>query len=157
MADRKRQNYGPMRSFCAGAATLILGVFALGTSAIADPTDFDASPCKSAFAAGNYSAAAKYCRTEAQATLNMVNNSHLKGDSKADALGIAAIQMQLTAVAQTRDGIALDAAQASRFLSAAKRLIHEALQSCASDKCRSAMQREADRIESWQKATSGQF
>ena len=143
-----------MKSFCALATALILSVVALGKSAIADPTDFDSSPCKSAFVAGNYSSAAKNCRTEAEATLNMVNNSHLKGDSRADALGIAAIQMQLTSVAQTRDGIASDAAQASRFASEAKRLIHEALQSCASDKCRDTMRREADRIESWQDATS---
>jgi hypothetical protein len=86
--------------------------------------------------------------------LGTVKKSHLTGDSKADALGIAAIQMQLASIAQSRDGIASDAAKAPYSLKEAKRLIHRALKSCMSAKCRNAMQHEADRIDSWQDSSS---
>lgn len=126
--------------------TLIVVVLAT-TPAIADPTDFDSSSCRAAFAAGDYSAAVKDCRAAAEATLDKVKKSRLTGDSRADALGIAAIQFQLTAIAQARDGVTSDAARAAHSLDEAQSLIQAALRSCKSAKCHTTMQQEAGRIE----------
>src|SRR5580704_119733 len=114
---------------CLGAVAMWLTLSAVAASnpLVAGATDFDSSHCKSAFAAGDYASAAKYCRGEAEAMLDTIKKSHLTGDSEADALGIAAIQMQLASVAQSRDGIASDAAQAPNSLNEAKRLINQAL------------------------------
>lgn len=130
------------------AIWLCLSAACASKATVASARDFDSSHCKSAFATAEYASAAKYCRAEAEATLDNVKKSHLTGDSKADALGIAAIQMQLASVAQSRDGIAADAAKAPDSLNEARTLIHQALKSCTSNKCREAMQRAADRIDS---------
>jgi hypothetical protein len=130
------------------AICLTLNGVLFNVTADADPTDFDSSHCKSALIAGDYTSAAKSCPAEAEATLNMVKGSRLTGDSRADALGIAAIQMELASFAESRDGIASDAARAPHSLAEAKRLIYEALQTCKSAKCRNAMQQRADRIDS---------
>jgi hypothetical protein len=135
--------------------------FWLGLSAtnVSKPTaasaqNIDSSHCKAAFASAEYASAAKYCRAEAQATLDNLKKSHLTGDSKAETLGIAALQMRLASVAQSRDGISADAAKASDSLNEARTLIHQALKSCTSNKCRDAMQRGSDRIDSQQDSSS---
>jgi hypothetical protein len=136
------------KSSSALAICLTLNAAVFCIPANADPTDFDSSRCKSALLASDYASAARLCSAEAEATLNMVKASHLTGDSRADALGIAAIQMELAFFAQSHDGIASDAAKALHSLAEAKRLIRDALQTCKSAKCRSAMQHRADRIDS---------
>ena len=149
MVRQKLQHWRSLKSLCAVSIWLALTAVAASNPSIVGATDFDSSHCKSAFTAGHYTSAAKSCRAEAEATLDTVKKSHLTGDAKADTLGIAAIQMQLASVAQSRNGIASDEAQAPNSLNEAKRLINSALKSCTSAKCRNSMQRGADRIESW--------
>jgi hypothetical protein len=144
-----------MIRLCAVAVWLILSSATLShTSDASSIGDFDTSQCKSTFAAHDYASAAKECRSEAAAILNALKQSQLTGDSRADALGIAAIQMLLASVAQSRDRISSDAAQAANSLNEAKRLINQALKSCTSATCRDKMEREAERIDSWQDSTS---
>jgi hypothetical protein len=144
MVDEEPLHCSVMKSPWVLAIAAIVSIAPLCKSAIADPTNFDSSHCKSAFAARDYASAAKYCRAEAQATLKKVSGQHLQGDQKAYILGIAAIQMELLSAAQSRT----DAAEAPQTLNEAKRLIHTAINSCQSSKCRDAMQHTANRIES---------
>jgi hypothetical protein len=148
MAYRSRPRWPAIAFPYAVTMCLTLGSVATSDPAVARADDFDSSHCKSAFAAGDYASATKYCRAEAETMLNKVSEKHLQGDQKAYTLGIAAIQMELLSAAQSRTGVASDGAQAPRTLNEARRLIHAAINSCQSTKCRDAMQHTANRIDS---------
>jgi hypothetical protein len=154
MLYQRLRHWRNLKSLCAVALWFILSGITSSQPLAARADDFDSSRCKAAFAAGDYASAAKDCHAEAEATLNAVKKSHLTGDSRADALGIAAIQMELASAAESRDGIPSDAARAPDSLNEAKLLIHQALKSCTTVKCRDRTQHAADRIDSTQDFSS---
>ena len=74
---------------CLSIVALWLGLSAASVSkpTVASAQDIDSSHCKAAFESAEYILAAKYCRADAQATLDSIKKSHLTGDSKAESLG----------------------------------------------------------------------